>query len=437
MGSLLAGRATSARWSVDMAGPDGDTATAGAAGPTPSRGLRRWLPASAGAAYVVLAVVALVEVNLASAARSVRTAGEGTGLLSAWVRFDSGWYREIATQGYFFHQGRQSPVAFFPTYPLLMRLGASALHVDVDLVGAVLTLVAGLSVSLLFAVWCRQRLSRAATVTATGVLLLYPYSVYLYGAVYADALFVACALGAFVLLERGHPWLAGLVGALATAGRPVGVAVAIGLAVRAVELAGQRGTREPTAGSGSWPDRAREARAAVAWSVRQLRWSDAGVLLACAGVGGYVLYQWIAFGTPTAFLDTESAPGWDQGSGPRVLFKLAFFYRMLHGNPAQIAQLLLPALLCLGTLLLLPRVRRRFGWGYALYTAVVVAMPIYGTKDFMGTGRYLLCAFPAMAALAELMNDRLPRRARQIVLSLSAALLVTAIALYGLGFEVS
>jgi hypothetical protein len=319
-----------------------------------------------------------------------------------------------------------------------MRLAGTV--VDVDVAGVALTVAAGLACVLLFTTWCGERLSRPATLTAVGVLLLYPYSLYLYGAVYADAVFVACAMGAFVLLERGHPWLAGLVGALATAGRPVGIAVANGLAVRAIELAGRRepfpGSALPS-GTRGWAERARDARESVTWSLRHLRWSDAGVLLAGTGLAGYLLYQWIAFGTPTAFLATESAPGWDQGSGPRVLFKLAFFYRMLHGNPAQVLQLLVPALLVLGTVLLLPRIRRRLGWGYALYTAVVVAIPIYATKDFMGSGRYLLPAFPAVAVLAELMTQRLSRPARRTVLSVSAVLLAVAVALYGLGFEVS
>ncbi len=53
-------------------------------------------------------------------------------------------------------------------------------------------------------------------------------------------------------------------------------------------------------------------------------------------------------------------------------------------------------------MLLLRRVHRRFGWGYLAYAAVVLAIPIIGTKDFMGTGRYVLVAFPVMAAAGDL-----------------------------------
>ena len=34
-------------------------------------------------------------------------------------------------------------------------------------------------------------------------------------------------------------------------------------------------------------------------------------------------------------------------------------------------------------------VRRFFGWGYCAYAVVVLAIPLIGTKDFKGTGRYV------------------------------------------------
>ena len=45
------------------------------------------------------------------------------------------------------------------------------------------------------------------------------------------------------------------------------------------------------------------------------------------------------------------------------------------------------ALAGLGAVLLLGRVWSRFGWGYTVYTVVVLVIPIVGTKDFMGLGR--------------------------------------------------
>ena len=83
---------------------------------------------------------------------------------------------------------------------------------------------------------CGRGCQRGAALTAIAVLVVYPYAFFLHGAVYSDGLFLVTAIGAFLLLERRMYWLAGVVGALATAGRPVGLAVAVGLAVRVLEI---------------------------------------------------------------------------------------------------------------------------------------------------------------------------------------------------------
>ena len=70
----------------------------------------------------------------------------------------------------------------------------------------------GAAAAVLFAQWVWRRLPRAGAITAIAVLLQYPYAFFLYGAMYSDSLFIFTALAAFMLLERRHYWLAGLVG---------------------------------------------------------------------------------------------------------------------------------------------------------------------------------------------------------------------------------
>jgi len=66
-----------------------------------------------------------------------------------------------------------------------------------------------------------------------------------------------------------------------------------------------------------------------------------------------------------------------------------------HRVPVRL--LTVQALAGLGAVLLLGRVWLRFGWGYTVYCVIVLVIPIVGTKDFMGLGRYVLAAFPAFA----------------------------------------
>jgi hypothetical protein len=367
----------------------------------------------------------------------------GLGWLDGWIRYDSGWYHGIATSGYSYNPGQQSPVAFFPAYPLAMR-GLGHLIGNLYLAGVVLTVASGLAIAALFARWSADRLPRPVAAAAVALLLLYPYSLYLYGAVYADALFVAATIAAFLLLEHDRPWLAGAVGALATASRPTGLAVLVGLTVRAVELAGQR--RAAPVG----PDRLLRSRdgqsrelsgvprasAQVGRAFGAVRWRDAGVLLSAGGVLLYCLFQWVRFNTPFAFVETESAPGWDQGRGWRVWLKVSFVHELMLSRPLGKLRLLAAAVVCVVVVLLVWRVRRRFGWGYAAFTAVMVAIPVLSTKDFMGSGRYLLAAFPAFAAGADFLAERPPWLLRSMLVVFAVGLAFFVV-LYTRDYEVS
>ena len=79
----------------------------------------------------------------------------------------------------------------------------------------------------------------------------------------------------------------------------------------------------------------------------------------------------------------------------------------------------------------MPRIVRRFGWAYALYTLGVIGLALVGTKDFQSSGRYLIGAFPCFAVLAESLAARPPLRFVVLALSLTA-LAVMAVA-YGRG----
>lgn len=372
-----------------------------------------------------LAVAAVLGVVVAIAERTVsRTVPFLTGpaWLDGWFQFDSGWYHAIVTGGYSYEPGQQSSIAFFPTYPLLVRLLAWPLG-DVQLAGTLAGLGAGLAAVLLYARWLSARLPARSAAVAVGVLLLYPFALYLYGAMYADSLFLLTAIGSFVLLERRQYVLAGLVGALATAGRPVGVAVAVGLVVRMLELLAQ--------------DRGDDGWSGVLRSVRHVRWRQAGVLLSAAGLVAWMTYLWVEFGNPLAFVEVESAPGWDQGVGPRTWFKVAYVEMFTAGHWRMALLLSIQAAACLVAVLALRRVWRRFGAGYLAYAVVVLAIPIIGTDDFMGTGRYVLVAFPALAAVGDYLATHRWRWLAPAFLAASAALLIVLTSYYARGVEVA
>ena len=418
--------------------------------------LARRLPLFALGAFVLVALLTTV-----IAAITLHAVGptpghdylDGPDWLDAWFQGDSGWYHRIAEEGYFYIPGVQSSIAFFPAYPLAVRGVGAVLGADASTAAGVVTLVCAAGVVMLFADWVRSRVPPRAAVVAVALLLVYPYSFFLYGSGYGDASFLLTVLGSFALLERRHYVLAGLVGALATAGRPVGIAVAVGLGVRAVELIAQDraarrdagvlvGGPEAAVAAGS-PDRLPAAAtpvplAELVRAVRFVRWRQFAVLVSVGGLVAWMVYLGVRFGDPVAFATVQGVPGWDQGGGPRTWFKVPFFGALYFGRWHDVVLVLPQALAAVAAVLLLRTVWRRFGWGYAAYTLVSLAIPIIGTKDFMGSGRYVLAAYPVLAAAAlVLTGDRRPRWLAPVVLAVLFIGLCIATVAFVNGVEVS
>ncbi len=326
-------------------------------------------------------------------------------VLDGWSRWDGMWYRAISESGYWMLPGKQSSVAFFPVYPLLLAVGSELTSLRALRVGVFVTMAAGMVAAVVFDRWCQLRIRPEARVPALATLLLYPFAFYLYGAVYADALYLSLALGAFLLVERDKPVLAGVVAAIATGTRPVGIALVLGLVLRVLERREVFSTR----------------------SLRQLRRGDLGVLLAPAGLIAYAAYLLVQFGDPMAFVTTQAA--WGHVPGPATWFKAEWFKYFVDSAWGRGHAILgAHAFLTLGALALVPSVWRRFGPPYAVYVAVTVLLPAISSKDFMGMGRYILAAFPLFALAGEALSSR--TWLRRVVHALSFAGMASLAALF-------
>ncbi|WP_420121209.1 hypothetical protein [Nakamurella sp.] len=414
------------------------------------------------AGYAAVVAVCTTVAVLGAGRNPARVHADDRGWIDAWLIGDAGWYQSIATGGYFYHPGQQSSIAFFPTYPMAVGGLGRLLGGDFHLAGWLVSLLAGAAAVVAFTVWVWPRLPRPAAVTAIALLVLYPYAFFLHGALYSDSTFLLLAVAAFLAVERRWYWTAGLIGALATAGRPVGIAVAAGLVVRTLEQLAERGgigikigtgirtvtvtgtgtvtgngpgTGTGPARPGSWPAHPRPV--ALLRAVRRVRWREIGVLVSGLGLAGWMIYLGTSFGDPLAFATVQAAPGWNQGGGPRTWFKFDYVGTLLWRSPDLAVRLTAQALMVLLAVLLLRRVWRLFGWGYLAYAVVVLAIPLLGTKDFMGTGRYVLAAFPVIAAGGHLLATTRFRWLRPVVLTLFGAGLLVATAVFASGVPVT
>jgi hypothetical protein len=159
-------------------------------------------------------------------------------LLDVWGRWDAGWYLDIVRGGYAAsprYQSEQSTIAFFPLFPVLVRLFVAQLPPGMRndstrlLVGFVLS-TAALLVGL---VALRALVAHVAGADAARRAVLYvlafPTGFFL-SAFYPEALLLATSTGACLAAVKGRWWVAGALGALAALTRPHGVAILLPLA---------------------------------------------------------------------------------------------------------------------------------------------------------------------------------------------------------------
>jgi len=324
-----------------------------------------------------------------------------------WIRWDAGWYQGIATDGYYFSRSEQSSVAYFPLYPMGLRALVWA-GVNPFIAGIAFTVVCGLIAVCLFSLWARGFAGAEASARATWLLLLWPFAFFLYGAVYSDALFLVLAIGSFLCLERRSVGAATLLGALATATRPVAPALAIGLLIRNLELSRRSGGR--------------------------VRPRDLLPTLSLLGLAAYMIFLAQKFGDPFAFVKAQSA--WNQEPGLSSLLKLGFFGRVF--STRAYGDLVLPlfhAAAAVAFLCLAIPTRRLLGTGYAVYVAAVIGVPLLSSRNFIGLGRYCLAAFPCFLTLALLLEHR--PRARRAWTVVSAALLAVMVSQFAIARYVS
>jgi Mannosyltransferase (PIG-V) len=312
---------------------------------------------------------------------------EPLGALSYWAHWDGRWFAHIATNGY----DTDAATAFFPLYPLVLRVGAEA-GVGVALFGVAISTLATLAaLYFVFAIgraWYGERAAFAAIVT----LAFFPTAFYL-NAVYSDPLFLALTAGAvWALYVRRSLLLAGAFAALAALTRNIG-----GLLVLPLAYEWLRNRRE------------------FGWS------GLVGVAGPVAGVLAYALFLWGRSGDPLLF-SAAYEQNWHRSLGnPLITLRDGFAHAhdgvsyLVPGRVFETASTL-PATLLSNTLnfcflgfacLTLILAVRRVPPGVLLY-AIPAALGPLAMSDERGLPlisypRYVLVVFPLFLAVSAVL----------------------------------
>lgn len=338
-------------------------------------GPRHWVPTTALLVYAAIRLGTL-------AAVAVTDLFTHKGLLHNLEAWDGKWFLLAVRDGYPAHlpmvhgHVAANPIAFFPLFPLLVRA--------IDLTGIpsgwsalLLSAVTGASAVFGVGLLARRLAGDAAGRRAALLFAVFPGS-FVFSLSYSEGLVITCvSLGLLALLDRRW-WLAGLLGAVATAGSPVALAFVVAClwcAVRAVVTE-------------------RDYRAVVA------------PVLAPLGFVAYMAYLVVHTGSVNSWRLTERG-GWKSYPSLKYPFEILWAFLRNPLSPTITGQVLFFGTLAAAVGIVLMVLERQPApvllYGICAVASAAVSQPV-GLRP-----RFLMLAFPMIIALGTRYEGRTHR----------------------------
>lgn len=324
------------------------------------------------------------------------------------ARFDAGWYGGIALDGYSFRGAfdRQQNVAFFPAFPLLMRvagypIGAFAPNVVKERrMGRLLW--GGVIISVMAFAWAARYLWRLArdlgldegqASAAAALLAAYPFSVY-YSAPYTESLFLLGSVAAIYHFRRRELLAAAAWGLLVGFTRPngcfLGVVLVVLLAQEIFKVSHLPNSRLSDSQISKF-EISRSVLAASAPGIAMLLFSTYVYRLTGSFFGWARLHE--AWGRSYQGLaPVTRAYGWLTDEG---------LLHVVEGVPYDTLNTLAVVLV----LLMLWPVARRLGLAFAVFILINAVPPILA-GGALSMGRLTATLFPVFLALAATLRPR-------------------------------
>lgn len=197
----------------------------------------------------------------------------GWEVFHAW---DSENYRAIATTGYeFVNDGKSHTLAFFPLFPLIVRVLMN-LGLPFEVAGTLINNLAFFAALYFLYFWVKEQYGESAAQWATAVVAWCPLSLFA-AVIYTEGLYLFLSTAALRAFDKHHYGWTAFWGAIATATRPTGIAL-----IGAFAIAAWKQRRPPIAYLASFA-------------------TAAGIIL-------FSIYCTIQFGDPLGFIHAQR--GW-------------------------------------------------------------------------------------------------------------------------------
>ena len=297
--------------------------------------------------------------------------------LWAWVNFDGEHYLSIAYQGYL-----SLTHFYFPAYSLITKFIAGLFNQNF-----ITIVISGLLVSnasflvALIGLWKLIRLDYKENIVSLTILLLlvFPTS-FFFGSFYTESLFLMLVVWAFYFARKQKWLLAGILGAVLTATRIVGIALIPALIV---EL---------------WLQKRKNKRLGLFWPV-------IGILLIPLGLFAYMYYLKIVTGDSLEFFHSVAIFGEQRSVSltllPQVFYR--YFFKVLpnlnYNYFPIVFTTFLEIMTAIAFLILAIVSFFKLRLSYAFYFAVGYLIPTL-SGSFSSLPRYVLVLFPGFLLMA-------------------------------------
>jgi heme/copper-type cytochrome/quinol oxidase subunit 3 len=317
--------------------------------------------------------------------------------LRVWKVWDSVDYISIAQNGYFVPADRtqMANYAFFPLYPLLIRLLDTATS-DPALSGFIIS-----NACLFVACFYLYRLVRLESDEPTALrsikyLFLFPAAFVLSG-ILTESLFLALSLACLYYAKKGNWPLAGVAGFFTALTRPYGVIIILPVLY---EYFRSKGFRLEKAGADALY-----------------------MLLIPAGISVYGMYCYYLMGDPLAFLHVQAAYG-----GRIVNPVMELWYRLSTPSGLDVLFGGCFTLIAIVTMLLS---YKKVGFSLWIYGLLLILIPLSTPSSAWSMARYIVAAFPLYIAFAKLGENRSVDDAATLAMALLQGLLMAIWATWG------
>ena len=333
--------------------------------------------------------------------------------LWAWVNFDGEHYLSIAYQGYL-----SLTHFYFPAYSLITKFIAGLFNQNF-----ITIVISGLLVSnvsflvALIGLWKLIRLDYKENIASLAILLLlvFPTSFY-FGSFYTESLFLALVVWSFYFARKQKWLLAGILGAVLTATRVVGIALVPALIVEV------------------WLQKRKNKKLGLFWPI-------VGIFLVPLGLFAYMYYLKITTGDPLEFFHSVSIFGQQRSSSlillPQVFYR--YFFKVLPNVnydyfPIVFSTFLeIIAAIIFLVLTIVSFFKLRLS--YAFYLAAGYLIPTL-SGSFSSLPRYVLVFFPGFILMAIWLSKKSKWLRTAVLLILFLALGI-ATALFVRGYWVA